>query len=125
MLMPSVTVRWIGSGESSDENEKFVISIQYVTPSAEARARADEIIAAFDEWRAAKDTRPRGYKTAKRRYEKAERIESRLERNIHSISATTVEGMIAKARCAELYYFEGGIHGDFSESIAHDLLALR
>jgi hypothetical protein len=108
-----------------DDGDQFVYSVQYVTPSPEARARADEIVAAFDQWEVAKLKRPRGYRTAKRAYGKAERLESRLEKKVHSLPATTIEGMTAKARCAALYYFEGGVYGDFGTSIANDLLALK
>lgn len=117
--------KWAVASKTDHDDGGYSVTVRQFTPSPEARRRADEIVAAFDQWEAAKDKKPRGYKTAKRAYEKAERIESRLEQKIHSISATTIAGMNAKARCAELYYFEGGIYGDFGESIARDLLELN
>jgi hypothetical protein len=118
--------KWIDQDASTscEHENQHVVTIRYVTPSTEARARADEIVAAFDEWEVEKEKKPRGYRAAKRAYDKAERLETSLEQKIQAIQATTIEGMIAKARCAELYYFESGVAGCFLESIAKDLLAL-
>jgi hypothetical protein len=82
-------------------------------------------VVAYDEWKAAKEKKPRGFKAAQRAYDKAERIERTLEGKIHAIRATTIAGMTAKARCAELYYFECGVVDNFRNSIAKDLLALQ
>ena len=122
-----VEPKWVDCEKSGRNDDEYgvVVTLRYVTPSAEARARVDEIVAAYGEWRAAQERKPRGYKAAKRAYEEAERIESRLEQRIHSIQATTIEGVTAKARCAELYEFEPGVYGDFSVSAAEDLLALN
>jgi hypothetical protein len=119
--------KWVDHSKSrrEEDDEKFVVTIGYVTPSPDSRARADEIVAAYDRWTAAKKKKPKGFRAAKRAYDEAERIESDLEQRIHAIQATTIEGMTAKARCCELYYFEGGTHGSFSESITKDLLAMN
>jgi hypothetical protein len=119
--------KWIDQDASTscEDQDQYVVTIRYVTPSTETRARADEIVTAYDEWKVAQEKKPRGYRAAKRAYNKAERLETSLEQKIHAIQATTVEGMIAKARCAELYYFESGVAGCFMESIAKDLLAMR
>lgn len=110
--------------KSGEDDDNFIMAFRNVTPSAETRARADEIVAAYDAWEAARERKPRGYRKAKRAYNKAERIETEIEKKIHLIQATTIIGMTAKARCAELYYFDGGVFGDFSTSIAQELLAL-
>jgi hypothetical protein len=116
--------KWLDCKKVGEDADNLAMTFRNITPSAEARARADEIVAAYDEWEAAKEKKPRGFKAAIDAYDKAESIETRLEQKIHSIRATTIEGMTAKARCAELYYFEGGVVDNFSESIAKDLLAL-
>jgi hypothetical protein len=111
--------------QGREDDDSYVATFRYITPSAETRARVDEIVAAYDEWSTRKEKKPRGFRAAKRAYDKAEWIETALEQKIHTIRAHTIEGMIAKARCAELYYFETGFSGSFSDSIAKDLLALN
>jgi hypothetical protein len=73
--------------------------IRVVTPSKAARARADEIIAAYDEW--AKDgVPPLGYKKAMREREEADEIAATLENKLTQTRASTIDGMLAKIRCA-------------------------
>ena len=85
-------------------------STRSFVPSDAARDRAHEIIAAFDEWD--KDRKPpRGYKKAVREAEKAAREYQHLERRIAQTRATTVEGMLAKIRCAHAYAKSDEIDG--------------
>jgi hypothetical protein len=99
------------------------LTVRTIKPSDELRERAEEILAAYDKWDAEHQKKPPGYKAAKRAYERAADIETGLEQQINAIQATTIEGMIAKARCAEVYHFENGTV-DFGVSITKDLLAL-
>jgi beta-phosphoglucomutase-like phosphatase (HAD superfamily) len=72
------------------------------------RRRADEIIAAFDDWH--KDgPPPRGYKKACREKDRAEREYCRIEKQIAGTRATTLAGMLAKIRCAQGYAKSGEI----------------
>jgi hypothetical protein len=106
-----------------DRADGFVMNVRKIKPSEELRERAEEILAAYDKWDLECQKKPSGYKAAKRAYERAADIETKLEQRIDAIKATTVEGMLAKARCAEVYHFENGTV-DFGRSIAEDLLAL-
>jgi hypothetical protein len=102
----------------------FVVTVRRKEPAAELRERAEEIVTAYDKWDAEQKKKPpAAYKAAKRAYEKADRIEITLEEQIHTIQATTIEGMIAKARCAEVYELDD-LSG-FSHSIINCLLALQ
>jgi hypothetical protein len=67
----------------------------------ELRERAAEIVSAHDEWRTARPRR--GYKKARRESNKAERNCLRLEREIAETAVDTIEGMMAKIRCAQLW----------------------
>jgi hypothetical protein len=98
------------------------ITLRDVTPSAAARARADEIIAAFDEWR--EDAMPpRGYKKAVREKDKAYRASERLEAQIAKTPATTLEGMRAKIRCAQAFEWDDDI-GSIDSGGATEAMAL-
>jgi len=110
--------------DKEDSADGYVLRVRTVKAAEDLRERGEEIVAAFDKWDAEHQKEPRGYKAAKRAYEKASDIEAGLERRIRDIQATTIEGMIAKARCAEAYEFKNGTV-DFSVSIAFDLLALN
>ncbi len=70
-----------------------------IVPSKAARARADQIVAAYDEW-AKERIPPRGYKKLARESDRAFDATTRLENKILKTRATTIEGMIAKIRCA-------------------------
>lgn len=85
------------SGTPDDMTWRF----QMLTPSDEARARADEIIAAFDQWDAKQY--PRGYKKLVRERDKAFRVYASIEERVAAIPARTVEGLMAKIRCAKAY----------------------
>jgi hypothetical protein len=107
------------------------ITLRDVTPSAAARARADEIIAAFDKWH--EDAKPpRGYKKAVRERDKAYRASNRLEAQIAETPATTLEGMRAKIRCAQAFECDddiqnidsGGATEAMALSIFKDVLRL-
>lgn len=73
--------------------------LSMVAPSKAARARADEIIAAYDEW-AKEGVPPRGYKKAMRERDKADNIAASLEKKLTQTRASTIDGMLAKIRCA-------------------------
>jgi hypothetical protein len=72
-------------------------------PSPAARARAAEIIAAFDAWRKKDEKPPRGFKKLVRERDRAWCTVDRLEQRIADIRATTLEGMRAKIRCAQAF----------------------
>ncbi len=115
-------------GERRDENDDgFTVRILYVEPIAQARERADEIVAACDAWKNACKP-PRGMLTAEREEEKASRRVSMLEAQIIRTKATTFDGLVAKARCvAHLSAAMGGREesAQFAASIADDLLAMN
>jgi hypothetical protein len=82
--------------------DEITFSTRGSVPSDAARDRAHEIIAAFDEWD--KDRKPpRGYKKAVREAESARREYRRIEVRIAKTRAATVQGMLAKVRCAHAY----------------------
>jgi hypothetical protein len=99
-------------------------------PSAEARSRADEIIAASDEWqRTRQQKKPRRLLAAGRKRDKANAMMAELDEQIAEMPATSLEGMIAKARCAQAYDKDCCPDCDdplsmFSASIVRDLLAM-
>lgn len=82
-----------------EDGDKLTISSWYEIPSPEARARADEIIAAFDAW--LETGKPlRGYKSAIRARDRADRIADRINHEVAQTPARTMEGLRAKVRCA-------------------------
>jgi hypothetical protein len=105
--------RW----ESSEDGERhsFVVS-----PSAAARARADEIIAAFDTWQKRRDRRPHGYRAAERAMDAAGRRLCDLERQIRSTRVRSLAGLVAKAQLSR----EVGDEDRFGAALIADLLAL-
>jgi hypothetical protein len=94
---------------------------EWATPDA-ARDRAHEIITAFDEWDKNRKP-PRGYKKVAREAERAAREYQHLERRIAETRATTVEGMLAKVRCAHAYAKSDEIHSIDSGG-AEEVMAL-
>jgi hypothetical protein len=63
---------------------------------------SDEIIAAHDEWRKKRDRKkPRGLVAAERKRNKVADRLIELEEQIAETPATSIGGMIAKARCAQ------------------------
>jgi hypothetical protein len=115
-------------GERRDEKDDgFTVTILYVEPPAQVRERADEIVAAYDTWKNACKP-PRGMLTAEREEEKASRRVSMLEAQITRTAATTLEGLVAKARCvAHLSATMGGREesAHMAASLADDLLAMN
>lgn len=90
--------KWMRASRLED-GDKLTISSWYEIPSPEARARADEIIAAFDAW--LETGKPlRGYKSAIRARDRADRIADRINHEIAQTPARTMEGLRAKVRCA-------------------------
>jgi hypothetical protein len=72
---------------------------------------------------------PRGYEAAKRKMEKANRLARKLEEQIITTPATSMNGVIAKARCVEKNLCDGQSasydpDAQFAASMAKDLLAL-
>ena len=124
--------RW-SRREKTETDDELVVRFVKFTPSSEARARADEIIAAFDQWQSDCKKWPRGYKKAVREVDTAERTYERIQRQIAKKRATTIEGLYAKVRCAVAYEKEGariteinsgGCAETMATSIFRDLEAL-
>ena len=103
-----------------ETDDELIVSLRKMEPSPAARARADEIIAAYDDWSAG-DQFPRGYWKAKRESDKAQNAYIRIERRMAKTRAKTVQGMLAKVRCAEIY--DGGRRLDFSEGGCSEVMA--
>jgi hypothetical protein len=105
-----------------------IIAERLFKPSSQARARADEIIAASDQWQKTRNQKkPRSLLSAKRKYDKAEDVVIELGNQIAEMPATSIEGMIAKARCAQAYGFDPDSDDElstFGASIVRDLLAM-
>jgi hypothetical protein len=68
--------------------------LQSYVPSPEARARADEIVAAYDEWHPKRS--PRGIRGKEVRSERMWNKLSRLEKKINKTRAKTFIGLLAK-----------------------------
>jgi hypothetical protein len=77
----------------------FQVIMKVRPPSKAARARADEIIAAYDAW-AKPAALPRGFKKLEKEMNRADNAASRLEREVCDTRAATIDGMIAKVRAA-------------------------
>jgi hypothetical protein len=54
---PLREVKWLISSKSEADDE-VTVSLRKVTPSPAARARADEIIAAYDDWQSRSERLP-------------------------------------------------------------------
>ena len=105
------------AGSSFVEDEDVVaVTIRNFTPSPAARARADEIVAAYDK---SANRKSRAYRAAERAKDKACEISDNLRNQITEIQATSIQGLIAKVRCVEF----GEDH--FTKSIIDDLRALN
>jgi hypothetical protein len=108
---------------------RFELLHEVYTPTPEARARADEIIQASENWYAAyKPTR--GLRAAERRRDVAFNKQDKLARKIAATKASTIAGMKAKARCVAIE-FPGeritdldDIHCRLAVSIMRDLSAM-
>jgi hypothetical protein len=107
-----------------------VIAERLVKPSAEAQSRADQIIAAFDQWQKIdKEKKPQRLLTAERQRDECDDRVQALKERIAEMPAATIEGMIAKARCANICGEEYLPACDdalsiFRASIVRDLLAV-
>ncbi|MFH1342844.1 MAG: hypothetical protein ABIL01_16825 [Pseudomonadota bacterium] len=76
------------------------------TPSKAARARADEIIFAYDEWaNPSPNSPPRGFKKLQKEEARADRAATKLENEVWKTRATTIDGMVAKVRAAHTSLF--------------------
>lgn len=90
-------------GSKIESEDEFTVSVRKFAPSEAARARANEIIAVFEQWWQKRCKPQRGYKKAQREADRAEREYRRLEDQIAETRAKTFEGMLAKVRCAQAY----------------------
>jgi hypothetical protein len=118
--------------ERSDKGSITIVPHENIVPSPKARARADEIVQAFDTWFAKYSKRPRGLRAAERRRDAACSKQSSLERRIEAMRATSLAGLVAKARCLKLQYRDGEIVSCFDDaaetlacSIGRDLLSMK
>ena len=85
------------SGADDDLTLRFLL----LTPSPQALARADEIIAAFDAWNAKRY--PRGLKKLERERDRAFEVYASIEERIAATPASTADGIMTKIRCAQAY----------------------
>jgi hypothetical protein len=95
---------------------------RYFEPSAAARARADEIVKAYDDWRPKRD---RQSARIHRMEDKSDAVLTRAGRLLNKIGrlqAKTIEGLIAKAKVTVVEKYDD-FHG-VPNSIMRDLLAL-
>ena len=115
-----------------ETDDEVTVSLRKVMPSPAARARADEIIAAYDDWHSRGERLPRGYRKAKRESDKAHRAYVRLEMRIANTRANTPEGMLAKVKCAQAYterdtgfdFDEGGCPEIMAQSVFLDVMRM-
>jgi hypothetical protein len=94
---------WL-DGSWKKENGVTTLTHWQVTPSPEARARADEIIA-HEKWSAFVSRAPHGFRKAERAMKAASNSEWEIEnRIIRQTPAKTLAGLIARARVAVTSY---------------------
>jgi hypothetical protein len=98
----------------------YTFEMRPFCPSPEARARADEIIAAYEEWECKKNKKPRGYKTAERKRDRACDHADKLQGKIAASRARNIGDLVAKARAATVMGYE--FSDNVLRSIADDLL---
>jgi hypothetical protein len=104
---------------------------KWMNPTPEARKRADEIITAYDLWQKTRNQKKtRKITVAKRKQDKAGRAMVKLEERLAEMPATSIVGLIAKARCAAVYEADCQPESDdplgiFGASIVRDLLELQ
>lgn len=121
-----------------------VPSLNMTTPHADAEllALADQYVVAYKKYSelnlaidrmegAARSGRlPRGYRKAERERDSAERAYRRIEERIAETRANTLQGMLAKVRCAQAYsesedpfdFAEGGCPEVMARSIFRDVM---
>lgn len=116
----------------------FYEKMTMFTPSKAARARADEIIAAYDVWaKPAARVYPRGFKKLEKECDRADKVASDLQFQVCEMRATTIDGMLAKVRaahatlwCKPNAIFETGLDNlsgcaeEMAESVFRDLQSM-
>lgn len=105
--------------------DEITSTIKFVEPSPAARARAAEILAAYDQW-CEEEKPPRGYQKLKQKRDKAGRMADMLLTRVAETPGSTVGGLFAKGRCAghlaEVEIDMGGNpSGEIAMSIFRDL----
>jgi hypothetical protein len=103
-------------------DDRMEMVLERNDPPAQLRARAEQIVSAFDKWRSCGE-RPSGYHAAVSERDEAEEIYREIEETITETRATTVEGLFAKVRCAQAYMKKEGVidgieHGSAAETMA-------
>jgi hypothetical protein len=111
--------RWSRLDISKDDGGELVFRSWHITPSADARARADEIIKVLDRH----DRKPRGYRAAEREYHSAMNRSADIEDRIQETPARTLAGLTAKARV--IHHGDLRHSGAMADSLADDLLVLN
>jgi hypothetical protein len=111
---------WFITARTDHEDGKsFTIAANYLVPSTSAQARADEVIAAHEKWIKRIRRKPNGYRAAAGASDNAFQLAQEIESQILEVPATTIEGLVAKAKCQKLTV------GDvFARSTVDDLLAV-
>jgi hypothetical protein len=134
--------RWIGAlrrpqwkrlAEISPPKGEAFCHHECFDPSPAARVRADEIVAAYDEWWPKVHRRtaasgivprlPRGFRAVEKQSERLEALLDKLETKINKTRARTFVGLMAKARIADL----ARAHDDTDpvvEALLRDALAM-
>jgi hypothetical protein len=113
---------------AADEGET---SVRYwrLQPSPAARARADEIVAAYDEWKPRFDRLPRAYSDAERKTDVPFNREQRLQRKIARTPARTLAGLAAKVKVFALTMAEDADNAETMRMVAssfmRDVVALE
>jgi hypothetical protein len=125
---------WKRLVEYTPPNLEPVCHCEGFDPSPAARARADEIVAAYDEWwpkthrRTANSIEPRyprGFSRVEKQHKRLEALLSRLEAKINKTRARTIVGVLAKAKVASLTASDhDGDHDPVVWSVLQDTLAL-
>jgi hypothetical protein len=103
-----------------EKGDRSILVTWKVRAPEELRLRAAEIVTAYDQWWGSARPR-RGYKKALRESNRAQRNYYRLENEIAETPAGTIEGMMAKIRCAKLWGYRGelgSITGGCEEAMA-------
>ena len=95
-------------------------------PSPAARARADEIVRAYDDWHPRQNAVPRGIGKLQREARRFWNRTYRLERKIARTRARSFAGILAKAKVANAYYPDDDTEGAnlIAASIARDVLQI-
>jgi hypothetical protein len=116
--------KWVMSGEVRREGDTITLTTRTAVPSEAARARADEIVAAFDKWTKWCERRSREDRAAKRAYDAATAVTCKLENRIAKMPAMSLAGIIAKTKMGKDAYPDADYEPDFVGALIADLLAL-